>query len=88
MRFPAGAGLHPSPGGDLNSGTEPTRRVPEISAESAMREVLEAYPGARRALFQRYHIGGCSFCGFSPDQTLTEVFANHNVLDLGTPWNT
>jgi len=24
-----------------------------------MRAVLEAFPGAQRALFRRYHIGGC-----------------------------
>jgi hypothetical protein len=28
-----------------------------------MREVLEVFPGAQRALFRRYHIGGCSSCG-------------------------
>jgi rhodanese-related sulfurtransferase len=41
-----------------------------ISAESTMRQVLEAYPGAQRALFARYHIGGCSSCAFSPEETL------------------
>lgn len=41
-----------------------------ITAESTMRQVLEAYPGAQRALFARYHIGGCSSCAFSPEETL------------------
>jgi hypothetical protein len=31
-----------------------------INAQSPMREVLENFPGAQRALFRRYHIGGCS----------------------------
>lgn len=53
----------------------------EISAQSTMQEVLEAFPSARRALFQRYHIGGCSSCGFSPTDTLEQVLANHNVMD-------
>jgi hypothetical protein len=29
----------------------------KITKRSTMQEVLEAYPSAQRALFQRYHIG-------------------------------
>ena len=47
-----------------------------------MREVLEVFPGAQRALFRRYHIGGCSSCGFSPDETLTQVCARNGNLDV------
>ena len=36
-----------------------------ISSDLPMREVLEVFPGAQRALFRRYHIGGGSRCGFS-----------------------
>jgi len=54
----------------------------EIAGNTTMAEVLETYPSARRALFQRYHIGGCSSCGFQPTDTLEEVLANHNVMDV------
>ncbi len=54
-----------------------------IHAESTMGEVLEAYPGARRALMGRYHIGGCSSCGFAPTDRLAEVLKRHNVLNSG-----
>lgn len=47
-----------------------------------MREILEAYPSAQRALFTRYHIGGCSSCGFEPEQTLESVLKGKNVLDV------
>ena len=50
-----------------------------------MRDVLEIFPGAQRALFRRYHIGGCSSCGFSQDETLEQVCArngNLNVTDV------
>jgi rhodanese-related sulfurtransferase len=47
-----------------------------------MREVLENFPGAQRALFRRYHIGGCSSCGFSPDETLAQVCARNGHLDV------
>jgi rhodanese-related sulfurtransferase len=48
--------------------------------ESTMSELLAAYPGAQRALFRRYHIGGCSHCGFRPEETLAAVCArNGNV---------
>jgi len=46
-----------------------------------MREVLEIFPGAQRALFRRFHIGGCSSCGFSPDETLAQVCARNGNLD-------
>ncbi|MBM3821405.1 MAG: rhodanese-like domain-containing protein [Verrucomicrobia bacterium] len=42
-----------------------------------MGRLQEIYPGARRALFKRYHIGGCSSCGFLPDETLAAVLARH-----------
>src|ERR1700678_3017632 len=52
-----------------------------INSQSRMREVLEAFPGAQRALFRRYHIGGCSSCGFSPEETLAQVCARNGNLD-------
>jgi rhodanese-related sulfurtransferase len=52
-----------------------------LSPQSPMREVLEVFPGAQRALFRRYHIGGCSSCGFSPDETLAQVCARNGNLD-------
>ncbi|MGC9942100.1 MAG: rhodanese-like domain-containing protein [Verrucomicrobiota bacterium] len=54
----------------------------EIGPGSPMREVLDVYPGAQRALFRRYHIGGCSSCGFSPDETLAQVCARNGKLDV------
>ena len=55
----------------------------EITAESKMGAVLEAFPGAQRALMRRYHIGGCSSCGFAPEDRLGDVLARHNVLAVG-----
>ena len=51
-----------------------------IHLDSTMRDVLEAYPGAQRALFRRYHIGGCNQCGFSPDETLNAVCSRNGNL--------
>lgn len=53
-----------------------------ISSDSPMSAVLEAFPGAQRALFRRYHIGGCSSCGFQPTETLAEVCARNGQLDV------
>ena len=47
-----------------------------------MRELLQRFPGAQRALFRRYHIGGCSSCGFQPDETLAGVCARNNELPV------
>lgn len=54
----------------------------DISAQSAMREVMEAFPGAQRALFRRYHIGGCASCGFDPAETLQQVCQRNNNLEV------
>jgi rhodanese-related sulfurtransferase len=47
-----------------------------------MSAVLEKFPGAQRALFRRYHIGGCSNCGFQPKETLAQVCARNGNLDV------
>jgi len=52
-----------------------------LTPQSSMRDVLEAFPGAQRALFRRYHIGGCSSCGFGLDETLAQVCARNGNLD-------
>ena len=52
-----------------------------IGPQSTMRELLEAFPGAQRALFRRYHIGGCSSCSFQPDETLEELCARNGNLN-------
>ena len=56
--------------------------VSRITTHSTMQEVLEAFPGAQRALFSRHHIGGCSSCGFQPTETLEQVCRAHNILDV------
>jgi rhodanese-related sulfurtransferase len=53
-----------------------------VTAKSTMREVLETYPGAQRALFRRYHIGGCSSCAFQPEETLGQVCQRNGDLNV------
>jgi len=53
-----------------------------VNPQSPMSAVLEAFPGAQRALFRRYHIGGCSQCGFQPAETLAQVCARNGALDV------
>ena len=47
-----------------------------------MSGVLDAFPGAQRALFRRYHIGGCSSCGFQPTETLAQVCERNGNLEV------
>jgi len=54
----------------------------DIRPEMTMEEILQVAPAAQRALFQRYHVGGCSACGFQPEDTLAQVAKDHNILDL------
>jgi rhodanese-related sulfurtransferase len=53
-----------------------------ITGDTTMRELLEISPGAQRALFRKYHIGGCASCGFRPDETLAEVCARNENLPV------
>ncbi len=53
----------------------------QTGSQMTMRELLEMYPGAQRALFRRYHIGGCSHCSFQPEETLTQVCDRNGNLD-------
>jgi rhodanese-related sulfurtransferase len=47
-----------------------------------MAQVLAAYPGAQRALFRKYHIGGCSSCGYQPNEKLSELCARNGNLNV------
>lgn len=52
-----------------------------INGSSTMADVLNAYPAAQRALFRRYHVGGCSSCGFQPTDRLQDVLKSHDVQE-------
>jgi rhodanese-related sulfurtransferase len=53
-----------------------------ITPDMSMEQILDVAPSAQRALFQRYHVGGCSSCGFQPTDTLAQVCKDHNILDV------
>jgi rhodanese-related sulfurtransferase len=52
-----------------------------LTPQTTMRRVLEIIPGAQRALFRRYHIGGCASCGFEAEETL-EALSRRNSLNV------
>ncbi len=56
--------------------------APPLSGDLTMSRVLQLYPGAQRALFARYHIGGCSSCGFRPDETLAGLCERNENIPL------
>ena len=53
-----------------------------IDPNITMAELLAVYPGAQRALFRKYHIGGCSSCGFQADETLADLCARNEGLPV------
>ncbi len=59
-----------------------TTSPPALRGDMTMTEVLKACPGAQRALFAAYHIGGCQSCGFSPTETLAQVCARNENLPV------
>ena len=52
-----------------------------VTISTPMGEIMDRYPGARRALFSRYHLGGCQSCGYSPNETLEELAKRSGDLD-------
>jgi len=56
--------------------------TPTLGPDSTMEETLAAFPGARRALFRGYHIGGCASCGFESTETLAQVCERNNNLNV------
>lgn len=54
-------------------------KTPHI--HQSMGELLSHFPGARRTLFQRYHLGGCSSCSFSMEETLEQLCMRNGNLD-------
>jgi len=58
------------------------RATASIDANITMRDLLGQFPGAQRALFRKYHIGGCSSCGFSPDETLGGVCVRNENINV------
>lgn len=52
-----------------------------VGPDVTMGEILHAYPTAKIALFIRYHIGGCTSCGYQLTDTLAEVHQNYNIKD-------
>lgn len=59
-----------------------TTQTTPIRPDMTMEQILAVAPAAQRALFQRYHVGGCSSCGFQPSDTLAQVCKDHNILDV------
>src|SRR5437867_6479364 len=51
----------------------------DLSGAWTMQQVTTVFPSAQRALFQKYHVGGCSSCGFQPTDSLGTVAMNHGL---------
>ncbi len=54
----------------------------ELNAETPMGEILANFPGAKRALFARYHIGGCQSCAYRDDEALGDVCERNENLPV------
>lgn len=60
----------------------PLAAAPALDGSATMGEILAAYPGAKRALFARYHIGGCRSCAYDEAETLAEVCVRNENLPV------
>jgi rhodanese-related sulfurtransferase len=59
-----------------------TATSPTIDGAITMAEVLARFPGAKRSLFARYHIGGCQSCSYADTETLAEVCERNENLPV------
>lgn len=53
-----------------------------LKPETRMGELLDAFPGARRALFRHFHIGGCAQCGFNDKESIRDVCLRNDQSEL------
>ena len=53
--------------------------IADLTTATTMGVILETLPGAQRAIFARYHLGGCQGCAFSNDETLAELATRSEV---------
>lgn len=44
-----------------------------MDVNTKMGELMAEMPGARRALFAKYHLGGCQSCAFDDEETLAKL---------------
>ena len=51
----------------------------DVHGNLTMKALLEEYPGARRALFAAFHIGGCQACAYAPEDSLATVCDNIEI---------
>jgi rhodanese-related sulfurtransferase len=51
-----------------------------LDEQTTMGEITTLYPGARRVLFARYHIGGCSSCAYQETEMLVDVCTRNSIL--------
>jgi len=58
---------------------EELSKIEGINEQTTMVEITTQYPGARRALFARYHIGGCSSCAYQDTETLVDVCTRNSI---------
>ena len=66
----------------INAQLNSMQSNPKISTETTMKQLQELMPGARRALFAKYHIGGCQSCGFDDSETIGEVCKRNEDLPV------
>src|SRR5262249_58018475 len=51
----------------------------DLNGSWPMEHVLKVFPSAQRTLFQKFHIGGCSSCGYMPHDSLDKVSRDHGL---------
>ena len=49
----------------------------EFTLDTPMKEVEAKFPFSRSLLHAKFHVGGCSACGYEPQETIAEVAAKH-----------
>jgi len=51
---------------------------PRITADTVMADAIRANPNLP-VILMRFHIGGCSLCGFEPEDSVAQVAEDNGV---------
>lgn len=52
----------------------------KLNTGMTMAEIMGCLPGGKRALFAKYHLGGCSSCAFSDEETLADLCSRSGLV--------
>ena len=63
----------------MNPTKNDTKSNARFTAKTTMLEALQTDPSLGMVLMRDFHLGGCSHCGFNPNDTIEQVASQNGI---------